>query len=417
MKFYTYFLAGLLCLQGSAWAQVDEESFKALQQQVEQLTQVVNRLVDNTETQKTRIAELEAENSQLKQTMDKKVSIQRAEGSSSAKGLAAFNPDIGVILDVTGQLSQSDEDAEGNDKISARELELVFGHDVDPYTRLDATVTLSDFEEVSLEEAYATYWGIPNVNTRLGRFRPRVGKATALHRDQLKTVDEPLVVQKYLGVEGLSRSGVEFSGFIPAPWEDVVTHEWIAGVMEGGVGEDGALFGDVRRRPSLYARLRHFIEFSDETQLDLGSTYLTGSSDDDQRFEVNALALDATLTHYLTPNNPLTLQAEAMLQDRDETDVLMEDKPWGFYALADYKLNDRFSIGGRYDWVEPIGLDVISSPRNEETAWTGYFTFHQSEYARWRLQYQHAELAEGTNDDRLFLQATFAIGVHKHAIQ
>jgi hypothetical protein len=44
-------------------------------------------------------------------------------------------------------------------------------------------------------------------------------------------------------------------------------------------------------------------------------------------------------------------------------------------------------------------------------------TFYQSEFARWRLQYQRADLADGTDDNRFFLQGTFAIGVHKHMIQ
>lgn len=414
-----FLLALLLVAPASVYAEVSEDDFRALQNKVEKLTLMVERLTDTVETQNTQIGALEAENQSLKQSAaNVEVETQRAGlPQRTMAGLPAFNPDIGVVLDVVGQLSQSNEDTEGNDKISAREVELIFGHDVDPYTRLDATVTLSDFEEVHIEEAYATYWGVPNVTARLGRFRPKVGKATAVHRDQLKTVDEPLVVQRYLGVEGLSRSGVELSGFLPLPWEDVVTHELIAGVLEGGVGEEGQMLGETRRRPSLYTRLRNFVEISDETTLDLGATYLTGSSDDDERFEVDALALDAELKHYLHPNRPVTLLAEAILQDRDETAAGFEDSPWGFYTLADYRFSDRFSVGGRYDWVEPVGLDLVASPRDEETAWTGYLTFHQSEFARWRLQYQHAELPGGGNDDRFFIQGTFSIGVHKHPIQ
>jgi hypothetical protein len=46
-----------------------------------------------------------------------------------------------------------------------------------------------------------------------------------------------------------------------------------------------------------------------------------------------------------------------------------------------------------------------------------FVTFFQSEFARWRFQYQYANLADGGHDNRFFLQGTFAIGVHKHSLQ
>jgi hypothetical protein len=340
--------------------------------------------------------------------------------------LSAFNPEIGVLADVVGQLSESSTlDAEGNDKISARELELVFGHPIDPYSRLDTTITFSDFEAPALEEAYITHWGLPGeINARLGRLRPKIGKASALHRDSLDTVDEPLVVSNYLGAEGLSRSGVELSGFLPVPWS-AVTHELTTGVMEGGVGEGAALFGSTRRRPSYYTHLKNFWDITDTTNAELGATYLVGSKDADARWEVNALGLDATLAHYVTPSNKLKWQSELYLQDRDEAFSLAEDgtrtnfhdNPWGYYTLLDYRLSPRVGIGGRFDSVEPVEVGPLLLVRHADTAWSGYLTFYQSEFARWRLQLRHTNVAQGGDDNTVFLQGTVAIGVHKHQLQ
>ncbi|MBI2174586.1 MAG: hypothetical protein HYU33_05265 [Candidatus Omnitrophica bacterium] len=408
-----------------AWADLADEELLALRQQVEQLTDVVQTLNDMVKVQAQRISELEQTSSSAQQRAVLPSVPTPIRQSSSGANLSAFNPEIGVLADVVGQLSESSTDGEGNDKLSAREMELVFGHPIDPYSRLDVTASFSDFESASLEEAYITHWGLPEpLKARIGRFKPKVGKAVGLHRDSLDTVDEPLVVANYLGLEGLSRTGVELLGFLPMPWT-ALTHELAGGIMEGGVGEGGTLFGEIRRRPSYYAHLKNFWDISEMTNAELGATYLTGSKDDDSDLEVQALGLDATLVHFITPTNKLKWQNEAYLQERDEafsvaedgTETLFRDTPWGFYTLLDYRLSPRFGIGSRFDYVEPIDVDPLTLVRAGDTAWSGYLTFYQSEFARWRMQFRHTHFARGGDDNTVFLQGTVAIGVHKHQLQ
>jgi hypothetical protein len=401
-----------------AWAQPGED-VTALRQDVQRLAALVQQLSTTVQAQAHRLSQLEGTRP------DSAAAPSGARAPAVAGSLSAFNPEIGVLTDVVGQLSESSADGEGNDKLSAREVELVFGHPIDPYSRLDVTATFSDFEAASLEEAYLTHWGLPGeLKARAGRLRPKVGKASPLHRDSLDTVDEPLVVSSYLGAEGLSRTGVEVSGFLPFPWTAVV-HELTAGVMEGGVGEGGMLFGGTRRRPSLYGHLKNFWEISETSNVEFGATYLVGSKDADPRWEVNALGLDATLVHHVTPTNKLKWQNELYLQDRDEafsiaddgTRTNFHDHPWGLYTLLDYRLSPRFGVGGRFDYVEPIDADPATLIRHADTAWSGYLTFYQSEFARWRLQLRHTNFAWGGDDNTVFLQGTMAIGVHKHQLQ
>jgi hypothetical protein len=354
-------------------------------------------------------------------------------------GAVQFNPDIGLVADITAHSTQSREDEEGNDKISVREIELIIGHDVDPYSRFDATITLSDFEDVEIEEAYLTHWGVPGgVKARLGRMRPRIGKAGAGHRDQLDTADFPLVVQEYFGVEGLFRTGLELSRVFPG-LSEAMTHEITAGVLEGGVGEGGTLLGETRRRPTLFAHLKNFWDFGSQTSFELGFSWLTGSSNEDDDFNVTALGADATFIHRFDAIRRLKLQSELYWQDRDEAaaeghhhgeeeDEHGEDgaaaaeeavpfrkNPYGYYALADYRAALRWGCGARFDSVEPVNREEGAD--DEETAYTAYLTFYQSEFARWRAQYQHAERADGGTDERFWLQLTVAIGVHKHQLQ
>ncbi|MBI2495760.1 MAG: hypothetical protein HYW10_04255 [Candidatus Omnitrophica bacterium] len=425
MKFLSFaVLVCLLCPQ-IVWAEPSDQAFAALQAEVQRLTTVVQQLNQTVQAQAERIRDLERQPPQLAQVGPTQAATSTGLQQQARASLSAFNPEIGMLADVLGQLSESSADTEGNDKLSVRELELVLGHPIDPYSRLDTTITFSDFEEPVVEEAYITHWGLPGeIKARLGRMRPKIGKASAIHRDSLETVDEPLVVTNYLGAEGLSRTGLELSGFLPLPWTAVV-HELTAGVMEGGIGEGGALFGSTRRRPSFYAHLKNFWDISETSNLELGATYLVGSKDADARWEVNALGLDATFVHYVTPTNKLKWQNELYLQDRDEAFSIDEDgartsfheNPWGLYSLVDYRFNPRFGFGGRFDYVEPVEAAPVRLARHADTAWSGHLTFHQSEFARWRLQFRHTNFASGGDDNSVFLQGTVASGVHKHQLQ
>jgi hypothetical protein len=400
---------------GPVWADAAPDELAFLRQSVQQLTSTVTELTTTVQSQQQRIVQLEGRSA---------AAIPAARPSATSN-LSAFNPEIGVLADIVGQVSESGTDGEGNDKLSAREVELVFGHAIDPYSRLDVTATFSDVEEAGLEEAYITHWGLgEHARLRIGRFRPKVGKAAPLHRDSLDTVDEPLVVAQYLGAEGLSRTGVDVSGFLPVPWT-AVTHELTAGMLEGGVGEGAGLFGEARRRPSFYAHLKNFWDITEASNAELGATSLAGSRDADSNYEVHALGLDATLVHHVTPTNKLKWQNEVYLQHRDESVTFADDgsstsvsnAPWGLYSLLDYRLSPRFGVGGRFDYVEPIDLDSTVAARDADTAWSGYVSLYQSEFARWRLQYRHTDFAAGGDDNTVLVQGTVAIGVHKHQIQ
>ncbi len=412
-----------LAAQGSP-ALADEN----LASEIQQLRRAVQELTQVVQEQQKEIEVLKRANVNLGAPMRKQPAASTIPQFSAAPvprktapagrltGLEAFNPEIGMVADVTAQLTQSSEDGEGNDKISVRELELVLGHDIDPYCRFDAVLSFSDFGDPGVGEAYVSHWGLPwELRGRIGRIRPKVGKATAIHRGQLDTVDEPRVVEQYLGHHGLHRTGVELSRLFMGAW-DSLTHEATVGVMEGGRCEGGEMFGTTRRIPSYYTHLKNFIDISDETSFELGATYLKGSRDDDSRLEVDAVGADTTLIHYVTPTNKLKWQNEAYFQFRDETAAGTPDHPFGFYSLVDYRLSPRLGVGGRFDYVEPVD-PAASNPRDADTALSAYLTFYQSEFARWRVQYKHVEEADGGNDDQLLLQGTFAIGVHKHQLQ
>lgn len=331
-------------------------------------------------------------------------------------------PEIGVIADFVATACESKSDLEGNNRLAAREVEIVVGGYVDPYSRLDATLAFSDFEATSLEEAYLTRWGLPfDLTARVGRFSPRAGKQAALHRDSLETVDEPLVIRNFFGVEGYRKSGVDFARALEGPAGLFI--EPSVGVLEGGVGEGGNLFGATRRRPTFISHLKTAKDLTDSSTLEFGLTHMAGSKDADAAFEVNMVGVDATYINRLNGINRLKLQSEFFLQHRDEAFSINETtgantqfdrNPWGAYALAEYKFAPRWAIGARGDHVRIV--DAVAT-RHADSGFSTFLTFFQSEWARWRLQYRHEERAQQKDEEAFFLQGTFALGTHKHKLQ
>lgn len=422
---YVASLLIFLLLTPYVFAQQDQVE---IENQLRELKSMVENLQKITQEQNKRIEELEIQNVELRQKLDIRQAQTAAPQAAASlaprtSGLPAFNPEIGVVGDIVVTSSESKEDSEGNDRVGLRELELVFGHYVDTYSRFDATVSFSDSENPSIEEAYLSHWGFPwDIKGSLGRFRPKIGKAAAIHRDSLDTADEPLVVVRYFGEEGFSRTGLELRRLFEIPFG--IVSEFSLGMLEGGAGEGGTVFGSTRRRPTFYEHLKLSRDISDISNFELGLTHLIGSKDNDSNFEVNVLGVDATYLHNFSSWNRLKLQSEFYFQNRDESSTTAEDgtvtkfrdNPFGFYALADLRLSQRWAIGTRFDYVELVD-NPLANKREMDLGYNAYLTLHQSEWARWRLQYRHTDYATGKNDDAVMLQGTFAIGVHKHKLE
>jgi hypothetical protein len=84
----------------------------------------------------------------------------------------------------------------------------------------------------------------------------------------------------------------------------------------------------------------------------------------------------------------------------------------GGYSYIQYKLNERFYIGLRGDYTQPL---VSGNSGKYIYQIVPYVTWWQSHWARFRLQYNYKDgntLSEASGVIRL--QLTFAVGPHKH---
>ncbi len=356
-----------------------------------------------------------------------------SQGPMVLKGASGFNPEIGVIGTVQAKSTQNTNDSEGNDTIALRELELNFASVVDPFSRLDAIISFNDSLEAqnaNIEEAYYTRWGLPlGFTGQIGKFRSKIGKQNLMHLHQLDTTDYPLVIRDFFGEEGLASSGARLQNNIPNPWD--VPLEMTGEILRGN---NGASFSGASRRPIFNTHLKTYFDVTRDVNVELGWTTLFGDentpgtvtsdtgalvssteSKGQDRYGVKVFGGDMTLNWFLPEGKRVKWQNELYFQNRSSLAHVNED-PWGFYSLLDYKFSSKFSVGTRFDYLEP--LDVARA-HWQTFGISPYVTFWQSEFADFRLQYSRTKPADGSEktDNLVMLQADFLIGAHKHPVQ
>lgn len=387
-----------------------------------------------------------------------------ATGPSPAAsgGLAALNPQIGVVGDVVGNVTTENSEREGADQFTFRELELVFGGYVDPYSRGDFAIVLNEDEGIEIEEAFWTRYGLPhNMKAQVGKFRSKFGKINLRDLNALPSVNEPLVIQDFLGPEGFSHTGVRLQGLIPNPrdWFLEGTVELVNG--EPDDPEECRVFCAGKNKPIFNSHLKSYFDLTDDTSLELGGSLMAGPSQADAGKLAHITGGDITLTHFMPGSKKIVWQNEFMhvsrrrnnsislvdalgAEDAEEAQALFDaldpagradararleaarsassTDAWGGYSMIDYRFHPKWSAGGRADFLRPLDQIYTGS-----RAWgaAGWITFHQSELALVRLQYQHTDFGNpfftGMLDDRhrdeVFLQVRFQIGVDRHGLQ
>lgn len=354
------------------------------------------------------------------------VAAAPAGTASGGRSQNLLNPEISATGDVRGTFVRPGPQTVSFDP---HEFELSFQSALDPFSATKVFIGLHD-GEVDVEEGYVYWAGLPgHLRLDVGKFRQQVGELNRWHLHALPEGEYPLVLQRYLGEEGLAQTGVSL--YWPLPFSGRLGAYEITAQVAKGVNE--ALFGPYGDRPSYLGTLSGFWQFSRSVFAQVSVTGLAGEGHDSVTFWPPCAApgcavmmtesrriqsrLGAVAVRFTwrppaeARRREVTLRGEVYaLQRTVDGDPVLRH---GAYAAAQVRLGRRWIGGVRGDWVETTDLVSV---RPSEWAVTPTLTFWQSEFVYLRLQWTHHRDLLGETSDRFGFQAVWAMGPHKHEL-
>jgi hypothetical protein len=336
--------------------------------------------------------------------------------TSNAKLL---NPDISLIGDFIGTAGHNV--VSPSPSLQLHETEVGMQAIIDPYSRADAFISFGE-TGVNVEEGYITFTSLPaGLLLKVGKMRADFGKVNTIHNHALPWIDRPLVTNNLVGGEdGINDAGMSLSHFIPAPkgW-------FMQGTAQVYRGDSDDVFAAYRRQDlGVVGHVRAYRDLSESTNLDLGVSYTRGNSaglvavPNPSAFFTNIYAGDATLRwkplRRAVYKNFL-LRTEVFWSARDQLSTLNAfetQHAFGMYASAEYRVNRRWTVGGRFD-----RSGHAANANLTDTGFSGILTYWPSEFSQIRGQYRYGHLAvanpgDFSNANEFLFQFLFVMGAH-----
>jgi len=336
--------------------------------------------------------------------------------TSNAKLL---NPDISLIGDFIGTAGHNN--VSPGKSLEMHESEVGLQAIIDPYARADAFLSFGE-SGVGVEEAYITFTSLPaGLLLKAGKMRAEFGKVNAIHNHALPYIDRPLATGNLVGGEdGIDDAGISLSRFLPAP------KGWFAeGTAQVFRGDSEGLFHAARREDlAAVGHLRVYRDLNESTNLDLGVSYARGHNDaglaaaDPSAFLTTLYGADATLRwkplrraiyHSFLFRTELFWSAHDQLSPAG---LLATEHAFGMYANAEYRLNRRWTVGGRFDRSGRADNAALT-----DTGFSGILTYWPSEFSQIRGQYRYGHLFDPAasrydNANEVLFQFLFVMGAH-----
>jgi hypothetical protein len=347
----------------------------------------------------------------------------------AAGAAKALNPNISVIGDFLGGIGSQRTQALGFTSpqtpvpaLEMHETEVGFQDVIDPYARADVFISFGE-TGVNVEEAYLTFTSLPGgFVARAGKMRAEFGKVNTTHNHALVWTDRPIVTNNLVGGEdGINDAGFSLTRILPAP--KGIFLEATGQVFRG---DSADVFAVARRQDVSYvAHLRGYKDLGESTNVDLGVSFARGHSapganpnDVTKDSHTNLYGIDATLRWKPLRRaiyHSFLARTELVWSQRDQLSLSLfpeTQRAFGFYTSAEYRLNRRWTLGGRYDRSgRPQAANLTDS------GFSTLLTYWPSEFSQIRGQYRFARYAPDSlfperNANELRFQFLFVMGAH-----
>jgi uncharacterized coiled-coil protein SlyX len=343
-----------------------------------------------------------------------------------------MNPDISLVADVKGLLSDTDTDPL-DEKIMLEHAELAIQSYLWPGIRADFIGAIGQHPEdggqihthTEIEEGYVSFLDLPaNFQLQVGRKLLDFGRLNPIHAHHWAIPDTPLPLLRLFGDHSWYDDGFQVSTLIPNPWD--VYFKVQGGVWNGrALGEDAPVEnhpsgfqGPVDWRGRVYtARASLDFPLSDDTNLMTGYSLARGEGG-----ESVVHGADLTLIHRWPQSyKKIRWQNEFFFGDfelargdnlEDETGQTgkYDADAWGLYSLLQLTLSKYWETGVRYDWWDGDYLD-------DEWGATAFLSYYFTHSMYVRPSYRYSELADGEDEHAFMLQFVWGLGPHAHRLE
>ncbi|WP_373035696.1 TonB-dependent receptor [Sulfurimonas sp.] len=322
--------------------------------------------------------------------------------------------------------------------------ELVLSSSVDPFFTMDGIFHFSE-DAVEIEELYFTSTALGHgARIKGGKFNSNFGYLNEQHHHSWDFADMPLVYEAFLGMHGINESGLQLQWIAPTDTYLMIGAEILQGENTQMFGKDK--IGTYTTQADAPALFVGYIKTSfdiDDTTVLAGLSYAQGSSridhsDDESPHvfsgESKLYGADFLVKHYFDSYSFLKWQSEVLHRDMDGvqynlnpadttavlTSPTITKKQSGLYTQLVYGINKSWHTGVRYDTIfqnDITSNGVKTDTKNSFNKYSAMVEYHTSEFARFRLQYNHNSSLYNEDGNRqdintLILQANISIGAH-----
>jgi hypothetical protein len=338
------------------------------------------------------------------------------------------------------QLGDHDPRARG---FTIPNAELTLDGAVDPYFKgfVNLVYKLDNGETgVELEEMFALSSSLPwNLQLKVGQFFTEFGRQNTLHPHAWAFVDQPLVLNRMFGPEGLRSQGARLSWLVPSS----VYAEVMLGVLNSAGGtafsfrsdESSEIHGgEALERPvrtggdMLYVpRLATSFDFNSTQTMLLGASAALGPNNSGVNTKTQVFGGDvywkwkSSTAHMGFPF--VSLQAEAMTRRYGVADRAAVDEPGltlpaetlrdnGAYGQVLWGIKPMLVAGLRGEIVKGRDAAFASEARGERTRISPNMTWYPTEFSKIRVQYNYDNRKGIGIDHSLWVQLEFLLGAH-----
>ena len=348
--------------------------------------------------------------------------------------------------DPSAQLELGDHDP-AKRGFNLRNAEIAVDGAIDPYFKGFANIVLkldqNNETSIELEESFLQSTSLPNnLQLKIGQYFVTFGRQNPQHPHTWNFVDQPLILGRTFGPDGLRSVGAQLSWLAPTPFYS----ELFLSVLDGqgstaysfrNPGEPDA-FGVSRyagrattdrtlrgAQDLLFVpRIASSIELTDTTTLLVGLSGAFGPNETGPHHRTEVYGAD-----FYWKWKPATAsqgfpyvawQTEALYRrfsaGADATAALPAEtlRDYGFYSQFIYGFVPRWNAGLRFDYVNGNSAlaDLGDPHRGRRYRLSPELTFLPSEFSKIRLQFNHDNSELFGTEQSIWMQFEFGLGAH-----